>query len=485
MKNEYIIKRFGNKGDYRLNGLQNVEHFDAFVSEVNNASRLWIEDRKVFATSEDLQSQGDYIRFKCEIDPNYESKSSQCITFYGKKLKSLASTVETILCLPDYHQGRVIELSGLAGGANKSLIFSPTQLKSVLSAHVSRSYMFTCFDLSPEQSVILAKNNLEGIRFCSISDKGKALVNHLEHRNEARTLGCYLYQFPNAWNNIASFLGRSTYPVFEELFLDPYHAINSDRCALLVQANVKSISVTINPYIIAESDFKPLLHALYEGTLVAPKLAVCFENDDRDMDDDDLDFYELAIQGLFVALSSAHCQLKDLHLKVLSASIRTVILVVDEFLPRMLKKNKSLETLGIDFLEMGLLNAVENHPRLRTVVTVPPSGHNPPRVGQGSFLEEWYRKHLFHQIRFEDSTKILLHEGRRVVTKGPVDKWQDFLFFCRLELLRQVKDERIRSHMLIAALANHSTSLKRVHLLLSENLDVFCQMNLGSSCVSP
>lgn len=83
----------------------------------------------------------------------------------------------------------------------------------------------------------------------------------------------------------------------------------------------------------------PLLHALYEGMLVALKLQVCFGVDEPVLNED-LEFYELAIQGLFAALSQ--CQLMELHLHLTSANIRTGILVVDEFLPRVLRKNKSL-----------------------------------------------------------------------------------------------------------------------------------------------
>jgi hypothetical protein len=471
MTSDYTLQRVGNKGDYRLIGLENVDSLDVFLNEVNEATRLWIEDLKVFAmTSQPKQSPGDYNRFKCEIDADHQMRPMQVLLVYGKKVKSLALAVERVLSLPDSCQDRVVEFSGLVGGASKNLIFLPMQLEKLLTVHVTRSYMFTCFDLSPQQAIALAKNNLEGIRFCSISDKGKALVKYLEHNNEKRTLGVYLHQFNNAWNNIVTFLSRSPYPVFEELFFDPCHDTNAGCNALLVQANVKSIAVTLSPNIIRKSKaFEPLLHALYDGTLVSPTLRVCFDTHDPDQDEN-LHFYETAIQALFIAISSAKCQLKELHLQLAHVAHQdTLRLIVEEYLPRMLQLNKSLETLGIEFLEKLTLDIIAKHPRLRNIVFVP---FEEPTLREYGFLREWYPKHPSHHIWFEHMTTILPHEGRRVVTKCPVKEWQKFVFFCQFKRLRRVKNERVRSHLLVAALANHSNSPQQIYFLLSGNQDI-------------
>ncbi|GAX15845.1 hypothetical protein FisN_2Lh431 [Fistulifera solaris] len=247
MNSDYTIKRIGNKGDYRLIGLEKVESLDVFLNEVDEATRLWIEDLKVLAmTSQPKQSPGDYIRFKCEIDTDHPIRPTQVLLFYGKKVKSLALAVERVLSLPDVGQDRSVEFLGLAGGTSKSLIFLPAQLEKLLTVHATRLYMFTCFDLSPQQAIVLAKHNLEGVRFCSVSDKGKALVKYLEQNNDERTLGAYLHPFDNAWNNIVMFLSRSPYPVFEELFFDPCHDTNAGCNAQIVQANVKSIAITLS-----------------------------------------------------------------------------------------------------------------------------------------------------------------------------------------------------------------------------------------------
>jgi hypothetical protein len=265
MTSDYTIKRVGNKGDYRLIGLEKVENLDVFLNEVDEATRLWIEDLKVFAmTSQPKQSPGDYTRFKCEIDTDHQMRPTQVLLFYGKKVKSLALAVERVLSLPDLCQDRSVEFLDLAGGTSKNLIFLPAQLEKLLTLHATRSYMFTCFDLSPQQAILLARHNLEGVRFCSISDKGEALVKYLEHNNDKRTFGAYMHQFNNAWNNIVTFLTRAPYPIFEELLFDPCHNTNAGCNALIVQANVKSIAITLSPITTRtrKASFEPLLHAL-------------------------------------------------------------------------------------------------------------------------------------------------------------------------------------------------------------------------------
>ena len=168
----YSIKRLRNKGDYSLTNLQSVDSLDLFVSEVNKATRLWIDNLDVFVRCEDTASHNGYIRVKCAVDQDYHSESSQILMFYGKDITLLTSTIERVFFLPDPHQHRVIELIGpTVDDTYIDLIFSPKRLRSMLSTHGTRSYMFVFFNISSEQSVLLAANDdLHVVRWCSASD---------------------------------------------------------------------------------------------------------------------------------------------------------------------------------------------------------------------------------------------------------------------------------------------------------------------------
>ena len=75
-------------------------------------------------------------------------------------------------------------------------------------------------------------------------------------------------------DNIAIFLGQSTYHVFDELvFCQCYHACRvSSRHALAAQASVKLISIFIDSDTFREDQCEPLLQALRDGTYVPPSL---------------------------------------------------------------------------------------------------------------------------------------------------------------------------------------------------------------------
>ncbi|GAX26635.1 hypothetical protein FisN_2Hh432 [Fistulifera solaris] len=483
----YSIKRLRIKGDFCLFNLQNVDSFDVFVSEVNKASRLWIDDLKVFVRSEDIPAPDGYIRVKCEIDPYYRfDESSQLVTFYGKDLAALRTTIMTVFSLPDSREDRVIRLLGITEeGSCTDLILSPEQLQTLLCSHESRSYKFQQFNLSAEQSVVLAKEtDLNGLWYCPLQDEGLALLNYVQHHNERRTLGEFCSQFGSekTWENIITFLGQSPYPVFEELVIDQHNIYHRDSHvnARHVRANVKSLTIMVDPYLFRHSDeCEPIVEALRDGSFVPPKLCLCFDTHDPVLDEV-IEVYETVLEELFGAMSSSGCQLKELHMQIELAKLTSTVSVFEQHLIDMLEENTSLETLTIDstagplqFSAMRVLESAEKHPRLRKIVFLPPYGREPPPIGQSGQFQMWHRTNLSHSIQFADSCKIRRQEGCRVVTKFEVEKWQDFVFCDRFELLRQVEDENVRCHLLVEALADHSSNPQRVYSLLSRNQDTF------------
>lgn len=92
----------------------------------------------------------------------------------------------------------------------------------------------------------------------------------------------------------------------------------------------------------------------------------------------------------------------------------------------------------------------------------------------GSTLQMWYRYHFSFHIEFGDADVTRTYEGSRIETNVHLQKWQAFLFFTRFELRQRVGDERIRSHLRVVAVANHSSSPQQVYFL-------FRKMNLRSS----
>jgi hypothetical protein len=485
----YSIKRLRNKGCFCLFNLQNVDNFDLFVTEVNKAKRLWIDDLEVFVGHEDIPAPNGYIRVKCEIDPCYRSDESlQIVTFYGKDLTSLTTTIITAFSLADSREDRVIVLLGITGeGIYTDLIFSPEQLQTLLCSHASRSYEFRQLNLSAEQSVVLArKTDLNGLWYCDLYDEGLALLDYLRQINGKRILGTFSNQFEvdSAWESIVTFLGQSTHPVFEEIVLDQnnIHHRDSHVNALLVRANVKSMLIIVEPDLFHQSDeCEPIIQALRDGSFVPPKLRLFFDSYDPPLDED-IEAFETVFDALFGAMSSTECQLKELHMQLEAAQLTSTVRVFEQHLIGMLEENKSLETLIIDstadplqFPAMRVLESAAKHPRLRKIVFLPPHGRDPPPIGQSGLFHVWHRTNLSHSIQFADSYKIRLRDDCRVVTKFEVEKWQDFVFCDRFELLRQVEDENIRCHLLVVALADHSSNPQRVYSLLSKNQDLFAK----------
>lgn len=471
----YSIKRLRTDGDYCLINLDGVESLDVFLREVNKGNRLWIDNVNVFATNRTAASYDGYVRFKCDIDP--DSQTAQSVVFYGTEVTSLTSTIERVLCLPDCRQDRSIGFSGQTSETSyEDLIFTSTQLKHILCVHKSRSYTFWYINLSAEQSVELAdKANLDGIWFCSISDNGQALVHWLEHHNRTRTLGSFSCQYYGAWDNVLTFLGRSTYPVFDQLVFDQFLVSNNPphRYDLLVKANVKSIVLIINPFSFIHGECELLLEGLRNGRLKSPKLELRFDADSSDLDEK-LELFETGLQGLFGAMSSVECNLKELRLEMETVRLGSTARVFEENLVDMLQANNSLETLGIDslveplrFPSLGILNAAAEHPRLQTLVFVPPTSFDPPKLDPLNSFQVWLQNNISFKIRFDD--------WGHPDAKDRQGTWQDYIFFCRFVLLQQVEDERIRSHLLVTALENQHNSPQRIRFLLSGNREVFAK----------
>ncbi len=469
----YSIKRLRTDGDCCLIDLDSVESLDVFLGEVKKATRLWIDDLQVFATSQTTPSYDDHFGLKCNFGDRF--LSTEYVTFYGTELTALTSVVERVLCLPDSRQDRNVELMGRTGGEPyEDLILTPEQLRRILSVRASHSSSFRCFTLTPEQSVELAAvTNLDNISFCPIRDEGLALVDWLEHHNGTRTLGTFNCQYYNAWENVLNFVVRSTFPVFNHLVFDQFHGPNSEphRYDSLVRANVNSIVLIVNPYGLVDDEGGLLLNALRDGSLRSSKLELDFNEIPSEVVV--LDIFKFGVQNLLNAMSSTECRLKELLFKVEQDALPNSGRFFEETIIGMLQENKSLETLCFDstlepleFPAMGILNAAVGHPRLRNLVFIPPADVDPPGLDHSDPFQLWLRTNLSHSVRFDD--------WGRTYTEYDTEKWQDFIFFSRFGLLQQVDEERIRSHLLVAAIANHR-SPQRIHFLLSGNLDMFAK----------
>ncbi|GAX26634.1 hypothetical protein FisN_2Hu433 [Fistulifera solaris] len=464
-------KRRKTKDSSSLIDLERVESLDMLLGEIKQDEQIWIENFDVFVTTDNTASHEDYIHLNCDVDSNTDS--SVLLTFYSKTLLSLTSTVEEVLSLPDLRQQRNIGFLGSMGETYEDLIFTPEQLEKIFSARETRTYSFWYLNLSPEQSVVLAaKTKLEAIWFCSIRDKGLALIDWLEHHNEGRTLGSFSCQFYNAWENILEFLCRSMYPVFDQIVLDQFHRYSNMSLTyeLLVSANVGSILELINPYSFVGDDCKILIQSLENGTLRCPKLELCFDAESSELDQK-LDFFEVGFKRYAHAMSSPKCTLKELHLQMETVRLSDSAVVFESYLVAMLHENQSLSTLGIDslveplgFPAMGILNAATEHPKLRTLKFISPATLDPPNPESSEPFQVWVRENLYHSVRFHNS---------HFDTKYNKDQWQDCIFFSRCSLLHNVPDERIRSYLLVALLANQQHSVHRVRFLLSWNRDVF------------
>ncbi|GAX15844.1 hypothetical protein FisN_2Lh432 [Fistulifera solaris] len=394
----------------------------------------------------------------------------------------------SVFSLPDSREDRVLRLLGIIGeGICTDLIFSPEQLQTLLCSHASRLFEFRQFNLSAEQSVMLArKTDLNGLWYCPVQDKGLLLLDYLQHHNGRRTLGafCNQFGFDDAWENIVTFLCQCTYPLFEEAVIDQHniHHRDSHVNALLARANVNSLTIIIDPYLFHHSDeCEPIVEALRNGSFVPHKLCLYFDTYDL-FRDEDIEAFETVLDELFGAMSSSECQLKELDMQLELAQLTSTAGVFEQHLIDMLEENTSLETLTIEstagplqFPAMRVLESAAKHPRLRKIVFLPPYGRNPPPIDQSDLFQMWHRTNLSHSIQFGDSRKVRLQEGCRVATKFEVEKWQDFVFYDRFELLRQMEDENVRCHMLVVALASHSSNPQRVYSLLSRNQDVFAK----------
>ncbi|GAX13080.1 hypothetical protein FisN_2HuN19 [Fistulifera solaris] len=299
--------------------------------------------------------------------------------------------------------------------------------------------------------------------YCSISDEGLALVDYLEHDNGTRTLSTFeSLSCEAAWMKILEFIQRSTYPVFNELVHENYDEMNLEKWTFFARANVNSIKSYVSRRSVEEGQLDAIVESLRNGTMRAHKLDLRFSWPD-----------ESTFRDLFDALSSTECRLKDLRFHATNTDSRMAALINDKYIINMLHANISLETLGIKceddspgFLSMGILNAAAEHPCLRKLIFRPPAELDPPPVRQSDPFNIWYRNN--------PSLCILIDTSRSYWNNG-AENWQDYVHFCRFGLLQQVSNERIRSHLLVAALANHSSSPKRIHYLLSENQDVFAK----------
>ncbi len=89
----------------------------------------------------------------------------------------------------------------------------------------------------------------------------------------------------------------------------------------------------------------------------------------------------------------------------LYSRLSNTAIVFKEHLTDMLHENTSLKTLGIysiveplQFPAMEILNAAADHPRLRTIVFIPPTDFTPPKLDSSEPFQMWLGNNLSQLI---------------------------------------------------------------------------------------
>ena len=475
----YSIKRLREEGHFCLSNLEDVESLDALWEEANKVERLYIEDTGVFVAPTNIRNfEGEFVGLRCRLDGDYKT----CLAFVGKKddIARLRSVAFRVLCLPKTspHSVAIDGSSSTPRNPRDKLILTPEQLRHVICAYPSRSYSFSYWSLTPEQSVELVSHRKfrSNLYDCKFEDKGQAIVDWLENRNETEIMDSFYAPFCDFHEKFLTFLSRSKYPVFDRLFLDG-RDVAPRLSRLIGQASVKIVDIDIAFFAYSDDWRAPVLQALRDGTFRPENLeldllcAPIYGNFDKK---------ERVLVGKFLcnlltAISSPKCSLKELHLK--NFNLKSITTDFKKNLREMLLKNRSLRVFGIystmaplAFPQMDILKAAAKHPRLRRLCFFPPKSTNPPRLGQFDPFLAWVQKNRSHDIQFKDFRDPDL-KPQRV-------KWQHavFSFFTKeYDAIQHVEDERTRSHLLVTGLSSCHLSPDRIYYLLFRNQDVFAR----------
>ena len=473
----YSIQRLTEEGHFCLRDLNEVESLDVFWEEADKVERLYIEDTGVFvAPSINTRLEKEEFGFNCRC--RRDKIYSTILIFVGKRddIDSLRSVAFRVLCLPETGPHELIiegnECYVEPGDTYDQLSFTSEQLRHIMCAYPSRSYSFLDLSFTAEQSVEIVSHRKSDIYLheCHFDDKGQAIVDWLDSRNGKETLDLFYFQRCNCFEMILRLLSRSIYPVFDKL--DLYGDVSPHLTPLIAAANVKSVKLNVRFFLDNKGWRASILDALRDGTFRPPNLTIysyiLFDEDETPLVSEFLDRF-------LTAVSSPGCFLKELHL--LHFDSRSIPHDLERYLLDMLRENRSLQVLGIysdvaplEFPQMNILNAATRHPRLRKLCFNPPNTYDPPELGQSEPFQVWLRENRSYEIQFNPFSESGM--------KAQLPKWQNAVFslFTKdFDALQQVEDERIRSHLLVTALAICRRMPDRIYYLLSGNQDILAR----------
>ncbi len=355
----YTIKRLREEGHFCLSSLDAVESLDVFWAEATKVARLYIEDTNVYvAPTKTKRSEGEFEGLACRRDNNYKTR----LVFVSKPtdIDSLRSISFRILCLPEINP-QSMKLDGIdylpskPGDRYKQLFFTTEQLRHIICAHPSRQYTFSRFSLTGAQSVEIISHRKFAIEvnWCQFDDKGQAIVDWLEDRNEKEIIdSCYFPQC-DCVEKLFTFLSRSLYPVFNKLYLTGKDVESkSSLSPLIAAANVNTLMVDIKFFLCNEGWRAPLLKALQNGTFRPRNLEVNFSSNDLfGFDEDDLRLISKFLSKFFEAISSPDCSLKELHLKHIDDDYTNISRTMEDYLlyrPARSRTRRAFSVMGAE-----------------------------------------------------------------------------------------------------------------------------------------
>ncbi|GAX26857.1 hypothetical protein FisN_9Lh143 [Fistulifera solaris] len=478
----YSIKRLREEGHFRLRNMDGVDSLDVFWAEALKVKRLYIEDTGVYVAPRNTKkSEGEFAGLKCHHNEDYSTE----LQFVGKPddIPSLRFVTFRVLCLPETDNLKTMSFSknsyapGRPLNERDQLILTPVQMRHIICAYPSRTFKFSYLSFNGDQSVELVSHRKFQIELfdCRFLDKGREIVEWLENRNMVEIFDYFDFYYCDCFEKILTFLSRSTHPVFKRLYANEVD-VPSRLSHLVAGANVTALIVNIRFFIYDEGWRAPILQAICDGTFRPQSLEIQFRCAPihGDYSREERQAIGRFLSKLFKIMSFGNCSLKELHLH--DFNVRGIMQDFKADLADMLQDNRSLHVLGIystarplKLPQITILHAAAKHPRLRKICFYPPM-NDAPRSVDIDFIQFWLKENLSRNIQFKDFGYSDL--------RAHLPIWQKIVlsaFTEDFDALRQVENERFRSHLLVMALATFRHMPDRIYYLLTGNQDLIAK----------
>jgi hypothetical protein len=478
----YTIKRLREEGHFRLRNLDGVDSLDVFWAEALKVERLYIEDTGVYAApTKTKPSEGEFVGLKCHRNEDFSTE----LHFVGKsdEIPSLRSVTFRVLCLPETDNPKTMSFSKDSYNPARppkdrdQMILTPVELRHIICADPSRRLKFRYLSFNGDQSVELVSHGKFQIELfdCRFLDKGRAIVEWLENRDASEVFDYFDMKLCDCIEKILTFLSRATHPVFKKLYANEID--EPPRLSPLVAAaNVTALVVNIRFFIYDEHWRAPILQAIRDGTFRPQSLEIDFRCPPihGDFNRKECQAIGRFLSKLLEIMASPKCSLKELHLN--HFNVYGVMQDFKKDLEYMLENNQSLVALGVyslarplKFPQITILHAAVTHPRLRKICLYPPADEAPRSVDI-DFIQFWLRRNQSRDIQFKDFGYSDL--------RAHLPMWQKIVlsaFTEDFDALRQVENERFRSHLLVMTLAKFRHTPDRIYCLLFGNQDLIAK----------